>query len=240
MEKEKALSALKKEQDDLGGLHFYQKLSQRGAKSFNAATWMLKQMNHLKLFPGFTMNLLDVGSVTPHNYAKAGKKINATYIDLNSQHPTILQMNFLDLDEKKCIKWNIICFSLVLNFVANEAERGLLNLKIAFFYFFAGEMMYKASRLLSHNEYAFLYIVLPLACITKSRYLSHEILRNEMLTKCSLHLISCHHSKSLAFYLFSKKNFNYESSSDYCTNNLIKSNAIKHSNNVSNNFKIKF
>lgn len=46
-------------------------------------------------------------------------------MDLNSRHPSILEQDFLLLDEEQNRKkWDLISLSLVLNFVPKPPDRG--------------------------------------------------------------------------------------------------------------------
>ena len=49
-----------------------------------------------------------------------------TPIDLHSQHPSIMEQDFLLMDpEEHRTQWDAISLSLVLNFVPNAKDRGL-------------------------------------------------------------------------------------------------------------------
>ena len=75
----------------------------------------------------FSSRLLDVGAVRPDNYRTCASWIDVTPIDLHSRHPSILEQDFLRMDQD-CHReaWDIISLSLVLNFVPDGKDRGTL------------------------------------------------------------------------------------------------------------------
>lgn len=69
--------------------------------------------------------LLEVGAVRPSNYHDCASWIDVTAIDLHSRHPSILEQDFLLMDESQHREaWDIISLSLVLNFVPDGKDRG--------------------------------------------------------------------------------------------------------------------
>lgn len=72
------------------------------------------------------IRLLEVGALKPDNYKACTSWIDATPIDLHSRHPSILEQDFLLLDETENYeKWDCISLSLVLNFVPDARVRGI-------------------------------------------------------------------------------------------------------------------
>jgi 25S rRNA (adenine2142-N1)-methyltransferase len=70
--------------------------------------------------------LLEVGALKPDNYMTCSSWIDTTPIDLRSRHPSILEQDFLLLDEtENREKWDSISLSLVLNFVPDARDRGI-------------------------------------------------------------------------------------------------------------------
>jgi 25S rRNA (adenine2142-N1)-methyltransferase len=77
----------------------------------------------------FPTRLLDVGAVKPDNYCSCASWIDVTPIDLHSRHPSILEQDFLRMDQERHREaWDIISLSLVLNFVPDGNDRGTLPL----------------------------------------------------------------------------------------------------------------
>ena len=73
-------------------------------------------------------SLLEVGALKPDNYTSCQAWVDVTPIDLHSQHPSILEQDFLLLDpEEYREKWDVISLSLVLNFVPDAKDRGVLS-----------------------------------------------------------------------------------------------------------------
>lgn len=70
-------------------------------------------------------SLFEVGALKPDNYASCGAWLDVTPIDLHSQHPSIVEQDFLLMDlEEHREKWDVISLSLVLNFPPNPTDRG--------------------------------------------------------------------------------------------------------------------
>jgi len=108
------------------------------------------------------VRLLEVGALKHDNYASCSSWIQATPMDLHSRHPSILEQDFLLLNEDEHReKWDIISLSLVLNFVPEAKDRG--------------RMLQLAHRILVPDGH--LFVALPLPCVTNSRYLDFEHLK---------------------------------------------------------------
>lgn len=162
------------------------------------------------------LKLLDVGALD-ENYAKQSSWIDCTsigknleekekemnmcvcfrfnsfmfvslfFLDLHSQHPSVKQMDFFDFKlEDESQPLDVLCLSLVLNFVGSFQARG--------------EMLRRCKRLLKQDG-GILFIVLPLPCVSNSRYMNHELFI-ELLSSLSFKLHTHHFSAKLAFYIF--------------------------------------
>jgi 25S rRNA (adenine2142-N1)-methyltransferase len=69
--------------------------------------------------------VLEVGALKPDNYASCSSWMDVTPIDLHSRHPSILEQDFLSMDEdENKEKWDLVCLSLVVNFVPDPKDRG--------------------------------------------------------------------------------------------------------------------
>ncbi|KAK4683695.1 25S rRNA (adenine2142-N1)-methyltransferase, partial [Tremellales sp. Uapishka_1] len=155
----------------LGGLDAYQKAStlgqsvERGGDSSKVLVSWLKELvpptpsqkGKEKAKP---LRMLEIGALTPSNYASCSTWIDNHPIDLNAQHADIVQQDFLlrPLPQTDDERFDIISCSLVLNFVSNVADRG--------------RMLSLAHSQLRPAPSSFLFLVLPLPCITNSRYMS--------------------------------------------------------------------
>lgn len=73
------------------------------------------------------LRVLEVGALKPDNYASCTSWMDVTPIDLHSRHPSILEQDFLAMDEAaNTAKWDLISLSLVVNFVPDVEDRGAL------------------------------------------------------------------------------------------------------------------
>jgi len=83
-----------------------------------------------------------------------------TAIDLRSRHPSILERDFLRMDYlgEHREAWDVICLSLVINFVPDAKDRG--------------RMLVQAHSMIRSGGLCF--IALPLPCVNNSRYMTLE------------------------------------------------------------------
>lgn len=166
---------------EMGGLVVYQQASLKGAQTGNGAgIWLVKQLDFYGLKQS-KMKILDVGSISGEVYIKYSF-MDVTCIDLNSQSPLVKKLDFFDLKDQK---YDIVCLSLVINFISDPVRRG--------------QMIIKTREHL--NPGGLLYIVLPLACTENSRYLTHARFV-EICQSLGYEMIVYKNSKKLCFYLF--------------------------------------
>ncbi|KAG7092191.1 hypothetical protein E1B28_008559 [Marasmius oreades] len=123
------LAEIQNEIDEMGGLNSYQRMStigqgsDRGGGSERVLIQWLKAAGLHKSEKKF--KLLEVGALKPDNYHSCSSWIETAPIDLNSRHPSILEQDFLLMDEiENAGKWDILSLSLVLNFVPDVFDRG--------------------------------------------------------------------------------------------------------------------
>ncbi|TFK55020.1 hypothetical protein OE88DRAFT_1779248 [Heliocybe sulcata] len=167
-ENARALAAVEHEIESLGGLDTYQKMStigqgnDRGGGSERVFILWLKEQCMESASGKSKLKLLEVGALKPDNYASCSSWLEVTPIDLNSQHPSIREQDFLKMDEvEHSGRWDLISLSLVLNFVPDAHDRGRM-LRLA-------HAMVKAEGLL--------FLALPLPCVHNSRYLTSDHLK---------------------------------------------------------------
>lgn len=112
-----------------------------------------------------------------------------TPIDLNPQDPLITKMDFLEMPVpiRREELFDVVCLSLVINFVGDPAQRG--------------EILRHSTRFLVPGT-GILYLVLPLPCVQNSRYMDHELLIEMMTSLGYTTLIQHHFAKKLAYYAF--------------------------------------
>lgn len=73
--------------------------------------------------------LLEVGALKPDNYQSCSSWMDAVPIDLRSRHPSITEQDFLLMDPQENEEnWDVVSLSLVVNFVPEARDRGVLNL----------------------------------------------------------------------------------------------------------------
>nr|XP_006815120.1 PREDICTED: 25S rRNA (adenine(2142)-N(1))-methyltransferase-like [Saccoglossus kowalevskii] len=182
--KKKKSKIIHKKIDELGGLETYQitsKLGEYRHGNTNTATWVAKHLKTCYIcteLKGEKIHLLDVGALDL-NYKKYFW-IKCTAIDLNPQHRKIIKADFLQFQSDECAVYDVLVLSLVINFVGDPLKRG--------------RMLIKAQVLLKQKGY--LIIVLPLACLENSRYITANILY-EMLQTLGFDITKIHNSKKL-------------------------------------------
>ena len=195
-DKASQIASLEAKKEKLGGINAYQKASRLGEArhgSFNSAKWVLKQMKafnvrELKANETKTeeekLRLLDVGALD-NNYKKHLKWMQCTPIDLNPQSNEVIEADFLKLDGKA--KYDVVVMSLVINFEGDTRKRG--------------DMLRKCQELIVDQGY--LFIVLPLPCLSNSRYLNEELFIS-MMGSLGFDVCARHSSKKLSFSMFRK------------------------------------
>ncbi|KAJ7184197.1 nucleolus protein [Mycena filopes] len=158
------LEAIKRQIDDLGGLEFYQRMStigqgqDRGGGSERVAIAFLKEAYRDREGESKPLlNLLEVGALKPDNYDSCRAWIKNTPLDLHSQHPSH-KISFSWTETENREKWDVISLSLVLNYVPDAKDRGRM-LRLAWNFLVPG---------------GYLFLALPLPCVSNSRYLTCE------------------------------------------------------------------
>ncbi|RAL05654.1 25S rRNA (adenine2142-N1)-methyltransferase [Aspergillus ibericus CBS 121593] len=165
-----------------GGLKSYQLASKLGQSSDRGGDssrvlvdWMAPRLLPLENTP-YKLRVLEIGALSTKNACSMNKCLEVTRIDLNSQEPGILKQDFMErpLPNDEGDRFHIISLSLVLNYVPDAAGRGdMLKRCVSF--------MTKASP--SGSSLAItpsLFFVLPVACVTNSRYLTESRLQDIM------------------------------------------------------------
>jgi len=166
-----------------GGLHSYQlastigQSSDRGGDSSKVLVDWLKTVTSKASDQGERLRLLEVGALSSRNACSQVECFDITRIDLRSQEPEIQEIDFMDLTvpKKEDQKFHVISLSLVLNFVPDAAARGAMLRRTCDFFCSWG--LESPSTLLPS-----LFLVLPLPCVSNSRYLTEEKLGNIMVS----------------------------------------------------------
>lgn len=157
-----------------GGLQSYQlastlgQSSERGGDSSRVLVDWLKEATDDATKHNQQLRLLEVGALSTRNACSRVTCLDITRIDLHSQQPGIREIDFMDLPPPAVEdpKYNIISLSLVLNFVPDAAARGAMLARLPEF---LSRQERDSTPLLSCC-----FLVLPLSCISNSRYLTEE------------------------------------------------------------------
>ncbi|KAM0745973.1 hypothetical protein T439DRAFT_384439 [Meredithblackwellia eburnea MCA 4105] len=196
---ERERAELLKKQEELGGLQKYQEASIHGGdkkRGGESGKWCVKVIQELKVgveigkgkgkeaaqevkvgadgkkvYPEKPkrekLRLLDVGAIAGSSYTSYSW-INTTCIDLNPQAPHVIKADFFDFPTpaSEGEKFDVVALSLVVNFIGSLKKRG--------------DIFLHTHQYLKPGGY--LYLVLPLPCLTNSRYMSHERLTSILRT----------------------------------------------------------
>ncbi|PLB33528.1 25S rRNA (adenine2142-N1)-methyltransferase [Aspergillus candidus] len=188
---------------DNGGLESYQlasKLGQsmeRGGDSSKVLVdWIspkLRELADMKL----KFRVLEVGALSTKNACSINPQLDVTRIDLNSQEPGILKQDFMErpLPVDDSDRFHIISLSLVLNYVSSPLCRGeMLKRCVAFL---TKSPPSNASITVTPS----LFLVLPLACVDNSRYLTESRL-NDIFSTLGFVLVNTKKTSKLIFQLW--------------------------------------
>jgi len=182
----------------MGGLEAYQRMSSigqgndRGGGSEKVFIEWLTELGVPQALKetGKKLRLLEVGALKPDNYQPCSSWIENTPIDLNSRHPSIREQDFLLMDlEENTSQWDAISLSLVVNFVPEPRDRG--------------RMLRLAWTMLRPEGY--LFLALPLPCITNSRYMTPEHMQG-LMSHISFEQVHSRWKESgkMVYWLFNK------------------------------------
>lgn len=160
-----------------GGLTKYQSASRQGQAAERGGDssrvlveWLQPAFDEVKC-RGERFRLLEIGALSTKNACSGVACLDVKRIDLKSREQGIEEVDFMDMatpeDGKK---YHIISLSLVLNYVPDPASRGAMIARLPnFLEKSKGESMIPT-----------LFLVLPLACVANSRYLTEERLSQIM------------------------------------------------------------
>ncbi|XP_014661707.1 PREDICTED: 25S rRNA (adenine(2142)-N(1))-methyltransferase-like isoform X2 [Priapulus caudatus] len=188
--KKAKLASLENEIKQIGGLSVYQTVSKTREHfhgNVNSSKWIISSLKTFASKSEVKLRLLDVGALSM-NYENQASWLQCTYIDLNPQKKGILKSDFLKFKSGAMEEYDIIVLSLVLNFPGDAQVRG--------------QMLVKATELCKTCGYIF--VVLPLACLSNSRYLTHDNF-HVMMESLGHSLIASHNSTKLSHKAFRKK-----------------------------------
>lgn len=186
------LARIDAEIDQRGGLHVYQMASTVGQNEQRGGDSLKRLVTWFKELGRTAEDLLEIGCLSPHNaILTSGIFGRVQRIDLNSQNPQILQQDFMQrplpaLDKEK---FNVISCLLVLNFVPTPAQRG--------------EMLKRMTQFLRvpANAASSLFLVLPLPCVSNSRYFDATLL-SEIMQSLGFTQVRYYEAKKVAYWLY--------------------------------------
>jgi 25S rRNA (adenine2142-N1)-methyltransferase len=168
------LSDLEKEITEGGGLERYQEASIAGqldTRGGDSSKVMMEWLHELMPQRTRGLRLLELGCLRIDNAcSRSGFFDFIERIDLHSQHPDILEQDFMDrpLPKSDEDKFDAISCSLVVNYVPDPKVRGDMLVRTATFL-----------RTISHlSPFPCLFLVLPAPCVRNSRYFDEKTLLN--------------------------------------------------------------
>ena len=151
---------------------------------------------------GPRFKMLEVGALRTDNACSRSGLLDVTRIDLHSQHPGIETQDLMERpipDTEKLSQegFDIVSLSLVLNYVGDAVQRGEMLKRISSFL--------RPSPVRLKNEGApatpSLFLVLPAPCVSNSRYLDEEKLK-EIMTNLGYNRVRSKMSAKLVYYLW--------------------------------------
>ncbi|EFX00393.1 hypothetical protein CMQ_7395 [Grosmannia clavigera kw1407] len=229
----KTAAHLEAEIESLGGLSKYQQASLQGQRRDRGGDSSRVLMQWLgvgesrtgvpKAPPAYLLEsplrMLEVGALSPDNACSASGCFQMERIDLNSQGPGILQQDFLQrpLPQSDAERFDVISLSLVLNYVPQQNYRGDMLLRCLDFLHEPGRVSTvvtttatsgPASAIVEDADigrlFPSVFMVLPEACVTNSRYLTEEKL-TRMMNALGFDLLESKLSQRLVYYLWKRK-----------------------------------
>lgn len=184
----------------LGGIEAYQVASTQGQDSLRGGDSSKKLVEWLKanyspIISGpNTLNALEIGCLSANNAISTSKIfLEVIKIDLNTQNQSkILQQDFMlrPLPRNDSERFNLISCSLVINFVPSPSQRG--------------DMLRRITRFLkppSNGSMSTVFMVLPLPCVTNSRYFDH-LSMDEIMNSLGFTKTCYYEAKKIAYWLY--------------------------------------
>jgi len=209
----KLVGDIDSEVQQLGGLEAYQAASltgqdkdRGGDSSEKLVEWLRKYKLVGPARSKLAWRVLEVGALSSRNAISGmvGKGVETVKrIDLHSQEPHVIEeVDFMTfpVPDVDTLKYDILSLSLVLNYVPDAAGRG--------------EMLRRTTKFLHHHGAASfttgvdmpsslpcLFVVLPLPCLTNSRYMTHDHFVS-IMNSLGYDLLERHESQKLSYTLF--------------------------------------
>lgn len=198
----KHLKKIDQDIEELGGLELYQAASVQGQNSHRGGdsskqlvSWMKELLGSFEERRRSHLRALEIGCLSTKNEISRCGVFDMDRIDLHSQEPGIEEQDFMEMKVPSVSnRYDLISCSLVLNFVSEAAQRG--------------EMLRRATRFLKEPEsisdnspFPGFFLVLPLPCVSNSRYFDHTRLV-EMMESIGFALVRSYVAKKLQYWLW--------------------------------------
>ncbi|KAK5941926.1 25S rRNA (adenine2142-N1)-methyltransferase [Knufia obscura] len=199
---------------NLGGLQAYQAASLTGQDRDRGGDSSEKLVEWLRKYDlvgssRTTQNLrvLEVGALSSKNAISGmiGKGVEVVKrIDLHSQEPAVIEeadfMTF-PVPGRDGDKYDILSLSLVLNFVPDVAQRGEMLRRTTMFLRPHTTNSGQGASTRDSAALPSLFVVLPLPCLTNSRYMTHDHFVS-IMESLGYELREHHESQKLSYMLF--------------------------------------
>lgn len=191
------LAVIDAEIDQRGGINAYQSAStqgqnnKRGGDSSKKLVEWLKELDYKDRLNNVTA--LEIGCLSPTNIiSTCGIFSDIVRIDLNSQNHLILEQDFMErpLPSNKSERFNLLSCSLVINFVPSPKERGEMLLR-----------MTKFLKKPTPDSISTLFLVLPLPCVSNSRYFDNKTLLS-IMTHLGFTQTKYYEANKVVYWLF--------------------------------------
>lgn len=165
--------------------------------------------------------ILEIGALSPSNACSRSKFFDVERIDLHSQHPDILEQDFMERaapgtgEELENKGFDVVSLSLVVNYVPDAAGRGEMLGRVGRF-LRRGEKKERVGWLKESNGekeeaakglFPALFLVLPASCVGNSRYLDEGRLEG-ILRSLGFVRVKRKMSTKLVYYLWRFEGFN--------------------------------
>ena len=193
-----------------GGLQSYQLASktgqsaERGGDSSKVLVeWLDLTLRQMKDASGNghkgLLRVLEIGALSTKNECSNVESLQVTRIDLHSQEEGILQQDFMKrpLPTKDSDRFHVISLSLVLNYMPDATVRGDMLMRCT--QFLTGLLPTDTTPIEEFKPC--LFLVLPLACVSNSRYFTEARLK-EIMSSLGYRMTQRKVTTKLAFYLW--------------------------------------
>lgn len=180
-----------------GGLETYQEASIAGqldTRGGDSSRVLMEWLEELCPKPPKSLRLLELGCLSVDNAcSRSGVFEEVVRIDLHSQHPDILQQDFMErpLPNSDADRFDVVSCSLVVNYVPDPQVRG--------------DMLVRTATFLRHTSqprpFPSMFLVLPAPCVRNSRYFDEKTLL-DMLSCIGYDLVKTKETSKLCYWLF--------------------------------------